>query len=222
MATKKPDPEWREELRNSAAAAEAERRKESAKLRADIREILAGYAAAADEERRKAEEARRRFDERADKLLKSTRALEKTVGNFTNGEGKILEIECVETLKASGKIGDIAIDEFRENMLVHDGIRPVAEYDIIGFNGGNVVPAEVKRTLRPEDVRKFAQERLPAFARHFPDEARGKKVRGAIIYKVAQKDAKTGDDPVQLALDSGLILLQANAKNELRHITKAA
>ncbi len=205
--------EAEEERRKHAAEAEEERRKHAAAAEARHKEV--------EEEFREMREFLRILSVEVRELRESVRLLEYTFGGFAEGEGRILEIECMAALRAARRIGKIAIDEFHHGMTVTRDNIPVAEYDIVGFNCDSIVVAEVKRRLRKSDILRFVEKQLPEFARYFPHEARGKKVRGAMIYKYAQKNGKTGNDPVQLALDSGLILLQANAKNELNHITKS-
>ena len=84
------------------------------------------------------------------------------------------------------------------------------------------MPIEVKRTLSPADVRRFAEVRVGRFEKAFPQYAAGKQTIPVIIFAMPRTgedaDGKP-EDPVQLALDLGLTVLQSVGENQLSPIT---
>ncbi len=141
-------------------------------------------------------------------------------GDIGNAEGEILEDECVAALLKAKKIGNIRLKTIHPDML---SLLHGCQFDIVAEAvGKKTVVMEVKRSLTLSAVRKFAK-RLPLFAEAFPLMALGQTVVGVIIYsrRRKQKNGK-GKDPVQEALDLGLMVVRATGKNELQQITSAA
>ncbi len=178
------------------------------------------------EERRKEAAAAAKRSKEVDKQLAEAGRIaaqtNKTVGNYTNGEGMMLEDECLAALRKVKSIGGIAIDEFFAGVRIANG-QAECEYDIVGLNPAATVVVEVKRALRPEGVRDFAERRLPQFKRVLKKYSRGKKIVGVMMFKRAltRKEVPADEEePIALALRAGLILLQLTAKNEIKQITK--
>ena len=158
-------------------------------------------------------------DKRADKALAVAEKNNEYFGNHVRNEGELLEMQCYNTLKKSREINGIKLDDF------HWGRKSAVyavEVDIIGFNGKVVMPIEVKRTLSTRDVRRFAEVRVGRFKKAFPQYAAGKQTIPVIIFAMPRTgvdaDGKP-EDPVQLALDLGLTVLQSVGKNQLSPIT---
>ena len=187
--------------------ASAKKRPQTAHDR-EMKEIRAGFA----ESWRILQETNRILEE-TNRIVKANA---RQLGGFLNGEGRKLEIECIEALEAKGEIGGIRIDSVRPWPSVIYG-KGLFEFDIALLNGKIVVVAEVKRMLYAEDV-EWLVERLPIFDKAFPEYSRGRKTRGAVIFSRADESSKR-DDPVKLALKSGLIVVQAVNKNRLQDIT---
>lgn len=164
---------------------------------------------------RQIEEAGKRFDKASAKLDNVC----KRFGDFSNAEGDIFEIECRAALEEAGELGGIRLDK------VVGSVAGYYEYDAVGINGKCVVAAEIKRTLRADDVLGFANVRLPAFADEQPKYAKGRDVFGAVIFRRAPKrklkNGKT-EDPVQIALDNGLMVVQAVGKNYRMKVVTSA
>ena len=205
---------------NSKAIAELRQANAEANAQADKR------AAEADKRAAEADKRAAELDKRADKALAaSENALKvaeknnKYIGDHSRNEGALLETECYNTLKKSREINGIKLDDF------HWGRKSAiyaVEVDIIGFNGKVVMPIEVKRTLSPADVRRFAEVRVGRFEKAFPQYAAGKQTIPVIIFAMPRSgvdaDGKL-EDPVQLALDLGLTVLQSTGENQLSPIT---
>ena len=205
---------------NSKAIAELRQANAEANAQADKR------AAQADKRAAEADKRAAELDKRADKALAaSENALKvaeknnKYIGDHSRNEGALLETECYNTLKQNREINGIKLDDF------HWGRKSAiyaVEVDIIGFNGKVVMPIEVKRTLSPADVRRFAEVRVGRFEKAFPQYAAGKQTIPVIIFAMPRSgedaDGKP-EDPVQLALDLGLTVLQSVGENQLSPIT---
>ena len=146
-------------------------------------------------------------------------ALQREVEDFTKSEGEIFEHECGSALAESGELNGVVFDEVACN-LQNRANDP--EFDLAARNGRVTLVGEAKRTLRTDDVRHFAELRLPLFSKFHPDWARGRKVVGALFFKraVASK-AKRGvppeeRDPVALARSLGLMAVRATGKSGLK------
>ena len=205
--------EKRAEERAAEAAAEAKKRAEEAEKRA---------AEAAAEEKERAQKVAEEVAEMREMQRKTDKQLAKTdkiVGNFTRGEGEILEVACVAALRARGEIGGIKLDRVYPRIK---GVVRGMEVDGIGVNGKVVIPVEVKRTLRPEHVHNIVGGRIDRFPEEFPDFAQGKdKVIGAIIFALRVKEENDKgelEDPVELALKAGLLVMQSVSANELKPV----
>ena len=199
---------------------------ENAKAIVELRKLNAETDAKAAKRAAEADKRAAELDKRADKALAaSENALKvaeknnKYIGDHSRNEGALLETECYNTLKKSREINGIKLDDF------HWGRKSAVyavEVDIIGFNGKVVMPIEVKRTLSADDVRRFAEVRVGRFKKAFPQYAAGKQTIPVIIFAMPRTgvdaDGKP-EDPVQLALDLGLTVLQSTGKNQLSPIT---
>ena len=145
-------------------------------------------------------------------------ALQREVEDFTKSEGEIFEHECGAALAAAGELDGVVFDEVACN-LQNRANDP--EFDLAARNGRVALVGEAKRTLRVDDVRHFAELRLPMFSRFHPDWARGRKVVGALFFKrAAANKAKRGAppeerDPVALAHSLGLLAVRATGKSGL-------
>ena len=186
-------------------------RAENAKLRAENKDRW-----------REHDERMREYDKRADKAL----AIAEKNSKYFGDNGKSLEAQCCNTLMKTMQINGIKLDDFhwrRKNAICYAEVGIIgAEVDIIGFNGKVVMPIEVKRTLSADDVRRFAEVRVGRFKKAFPQYAAGKQTIPVIIFAMPRTgvdaDGKP-EDPVQLALDLGLTVLQSTGKNQLSPIT---
>ena len=170
-----------------------------------------------EEDRKRAAKSREEYEQR----LARTEALvdknAKYIGTHANNEGELLEGACKVALKKMGNIGGVTLEDIQGMQSAKHGV----EVDIIGINGKVVFPVEVKRTLSPEDVRHFADVRVERFKKAY-EPAKGKEVRPVIIFGLSRpgKDADgKKEDPVQVALELGLIVMQVINENQLTPIT---
>ena len=164
----------------------------------------------------------RREDEHwARALSQRVAAMQRDVEDFVKSEGEIFEHECGAALAAAGELNGVVFDEVACN-LQNRANDP--EFDLAARNGRLTLVGEAKRTLRVDDVRHFAELRLPMFAKFHPDWTRGRKVVGALFFKravanKARRGASAAErDPVALAHSLGLLAVQATGKSGLRVI----
>ena len=170
----------------------------------------------AHEKRMKEEKQRAKENREVDRRIAT---IGDRLGGLTNAEGDIFEHECYEAVDKAKALGDVHFDFVRAN--VTNGY----EYDVVGVNKKVVVPMEAKQTLRARDVRKFAKTRLPEFAGLFPEYAKGRKVTGAMIFRRAPIETlPDGDkeDHIEVAMELGLMVVQAFGKNRLEVVTNAS
>ena len=191
-------------------------------LLAETAKLVADIGVRADKALALADKADKRADKAlavAENALKVAEKNNEYFGNHVRNEGELLEMQCYNTLKKNREINGIKLDDF------HWGRKSAiyaVEVDIIGFNGKVVMPIEVKHTLSARDVRRFAEVRVGRFKKAFPQYAAGKQTIPVIIFAMPRTgvdaDGKP-EDPVQLALDLGLTVLQSTGKNQLSPIT---
>ena len=197
------------------AAEEKKRAQKVAEEVAEIREMQRKNEVLIAENAKLIAQTDEQIAENAKQLAKT----DKIVGNFTRGEGEIMEVACVAALRARGEIGGIKLDRVYPRIK---GVVRGMEVDGIGVNGKVVIPVEVKRTLRPEHVHNIVGGRIDRFPEEFPDFAQGKdKVIGAIIFALRVKEENDKgelEDPVELALKAGLLVMQSVSANKLKPV----
>ena len=106
-------------------------------------------------------------------------------------------------------LGEMAEDLFRRNVvstLEQRGIRldslehnlkmPDAEFDLVGFNGSQVILIEVKSRLQEQDIDGLISKQIPIFRRYFNDYKDHKLMGGlaslAIDEKLEEQVEKAG------------------------------
>ena len=219
--------ELRQELRQSQQKTAEQQRKTDEQLREtaeqqrktdeQLRET-AEQQRKTDEQLRETAEQQRKTDEQLRETDKQLKKTGKQLGDFVRSTGEVLEVECLTALEKMDKIGGIKIDDFQPNAKF---IKKGMEVDIVGYNGKVVMPIEVKRTLRPGHIHKFVKERVDRFKREFASYAQGRDVHGAVVFTMRAKELNADnelEDPVKLALDAGLIVLQSISANNLKPI----
>ena len=203
----------RAEDRKRAAKERAEDRKRAAKEREEDRKRAAKERA---EDRKHAAKVREEYERRLAKTEALVDKNAKYIGTHANNEGELLEIECRVKLMKMGKLNGVTLDA-----IIHGSIHAPkyggVEVDLVGLNGKVVFPMEVKRTMSPDDVRRFADVRVERFKKAFPY-AKGREVRPVVIFG-APRSGKSKEDPVQVALELGLIVMQTIGENQLTPIT---
>ena len=144
--------------------------------------------------------------------IKETRKL---IGDHTNNEGELLETICKVALAKMGEIDGVPLDDVQGMKSDKHGV----EVDVVGVNGKVLFPVEVKRTMSPEDVRHFVEVRVERFKKAF---VKDKEVRPVIIFGLPRSGKGANgkkEDPVQVALELGLIVMQSIGENKLATIT---
>ena len=215
-------------------ASDAEHRSSNAEHRssnADLRKFIADLGVRIAEnhqsilELRKSNAELRQFiadiGERADKALAVAEKNNQYIGTHANGEAEMLEIECYNTLLKMGEINGVKLERLRLGMKDPQyGV----EIDLVGINGKATFPMEVKRTLYPEDVIRFKEVQVERFKEAYPEYALNKQVTPVIIFALRKQKNNKGkkEDPVQLALKAGMIVLQSTGENQLSPITTPA
>ena len=179
---------------------------------------------AREEDRKRADQAREKDrKESAERMAEIDRRLNKTakqIGDYSNNEGELLELECKAALLEMGKLDGVTLDDVihrRYNSSKYEGV----EVDLIGINGKVVFPIEVKRTMSAADVRRFVEVRVGRFEEAFPQYAQGKEVRPVIIYAMP-RSGEEEENPVEVALELGVIVLRSTGKNKLTLVTDAS
>ena len=158
---------------------------------------------------------------RTDEALAIAKENNRYIGAHATGEGEILEIECYNTLLKMGEINGVKLERLRLGMKDPQyGV----EIDLVGINGKVTFPMEVKRTLYPEDVLRFKEVQVERFKEAYPEYALNKQVTPVIIFALRKQKNNKGkkEDPVQLALKAGMIVLQSTGENQLSPITAPA
>ena len=208
--TKAKKPELARELSELREMyAESEKRRAAMEQRLKVLE-----EAEADRKRERAEEHDRlmaRVDRNLDKAAEF-------IGGYDNDEEESLETICRKALKKMGEIGGVPLDDIQGLY----SLKYRVGMDIIGINvnGKIFFPVEVQDTLSPDDVRRF-DVRVERFKKAY-EPAKGKEVRPVIIFGLSRpgKDADgKKEDPVQVALELGLIVMQVINENQLTPIT---
>ena len=207
--TKAKTPELARELSELREMyAESEKRRAAMEQRLSVLE-----KAEADRKRERAEEHDRlmaRVDRNPDKAAEF-------IGGYDNDEEESLETICRKALTKMGEIGGVPLDDIQGLY----SLKYRVGMDIIGINvnGKIFFPVEVQNTLTPDDVRRF-DVRVERFREVLAD---GKEVRPVIIFGLSRPGKEDADgkkeDPVQVALELGLIVMQTIGENQLTPIT---
>ncbi|MGI9338416.1 MAG: hypothetical protein ACR2P4_07910, partial [Gammaproteobacteria bacterium] len=142
--------------------------------------------------------------------------LHKIMGTETTEEGEMLEHDVAAAIVGDMSIGGVEFDEVTTNAHVH-GKHGNGEFDWIGINGKIIMVGETKRTLKRDDVRRFVFDRLELFRRsRYHILAKGKEVRGVLIYQKARKGA------VEEALKLKMMVFRAEDDKTLRPVKTLA
>ena len=198
--------------------AEAERKKAEAEREEDRKRERERDEKIAQERAKEREEDRKRDEERsakaAEEMAEIRRGIKETrklIGDHTNNEGELLETICKVALAKMGEIDGVPLDDVQGMKSDKHGV----EVDVVGVNGKVLFPVEVKRTMSPEDVRHFVEVRVERFKKAF---VKDKEVRPVIIFGLP-RSGETKEDPVEVALELGLIAMQSIGENKLATIT---
>ena len=157
---------------------------------------------------RKAEAAERKAEREAEKKRAARIDAQIETNNKQIGalsDGTVLEEDIFHALLESRTICNIPLDNVEHDVKSLRG----DQFDIVGTNGKYVVVIEIKRTLNSDDAARFAKKKKPVFEQAFASMIGKKKVLGAMIYRRANKKARTA------ALENGLLLVHSVGKKKL-------
>ena len=188
--------------------------KRTAKTAADIAEIRRADKKRADEfdlRMKKLDETQEKTSQGIDGLREAQERTNQNLGGLGEAEGRELEDDVIDALAEAEDLCGIPLEDVRPNMQSrkHD-----CQFDAVAINGKKVIVVEVKRKLLVRDVYKFIESRLPRFAEAFPNDARGKEVIGAMVYRLVNSNRKA----IEVALDKGLLVLRAGDNKKLYQV----
>ena len=152
-------------------------------------------------------EAQERTRKNVEELVEDGKRIHKAVnrasGHFDQQWGRFMEALVETGLANSLKERKIAVwrTQPRLKFIDPDDYDRRGEFDIVAYNGQEIVPTETKTTLRIKHIKYFV-ENLRDFKKFFP-EHKDKVVYGAVAYMTAIKEAE------QYAVDQGLFIIQA-------------
>ena len=184
----------------------AERKAEAAERKAEAAKRKAEREAEAAERKAEREAEREAENKRAARIDAQIEANNKQIGALN--DGTVLEEDIFHALKESRTICNIPLDNVEHDVKSLRG----DQFDIVGTNGKYVVVIEIKRTLNSDDAARFAKKKKPVFEQAFASMIGKKKVLGAMIYRRANKKARTA------ALENGLLLVHSVGKKKLHQI----
>ena len=173
------------EFRRQRAEEEAKREKRKQAFEAEREEFRRRHEAEMAEFRRQSaeEDAKRQQKFEAemadihrgfDRAQQTLNNVSRAWGVFGNNEGERVEDEFFFALDESKHIGDVRLDKILQRL------KSRYEYDLVGVNGTAVFVGEIKRKLSGDDVRRFAENRLPHFAAYFPYYATDRQIYGMV------------------------------------------
>lgn len=143
------------------------------------------------------------------------------LGGWGDNEADTFAVECGDALREKGELAGAHFDYVYMH-LRNANERDTYEYDIVGVGKKRTMVMNVREAVRAEEVYRLADECLPAFAGLFPNHAKGRKVSGAVIFRRAPLEKMpdgTTADPIAIALQKGIIPVQATGKSRLQPIT---
>ena len=160
---------------------------------------------------KKLDETQEKTSQGIDGLREAQERTNQNLGGLGEAEGRELEDDVIDALAEAEDLCGIPLEDVRPNMQSrkHD-----CQFDAVAINGKKVIVVEVKRKLLVRDVYKFIESRLPRFAEAFPNDARGKEVIGAMVYRLVNSNRKA----IEVALDKGLLVLRAGDNKKLYQV----
>ena len=197
-----------EDIKRAAEQREADRKQREADRKRDEEQRA--------KDRKRDEERSAKAAEEMAEIRQGIKETRRIIGVHTNNEGELLEAECRVALLKMGELDGVKIEAVLHGRTFHTE-HGSAEVDLVGINGKVVFPVEVKRSMSPEDVRHFAKVRVKRFRKAFPD-AKGKEVRPVVVFGLP-RSGESKEDPVEVALGLGLIVMQSIGENKLAPIT---
>jgi RNA processing factor Prp31 len=137
-------------------------------------------------------ETDRQMKENDLKAWKKLNKLGEEIGGISNNIGHHAEQYFQDILAETLTFGGIKYDEMIPN-ITYKSKKYEIEFDIALINGKSIAIIEVKNRIHPNDVRKFAEERIEIFRRFFPEFKKHKAylgIAGFSFSKAVLEEAK--------------------------------
>ena len=140
-----------------------------------------------------------------------TRNLNEASGNFNNKWGKFLESLVKGDLIALLAERNIQVDAVRSRLIAYGpDMREVGDFDLVAFNGRELVAVEVKTTLTKEKVRKSI-EQLRMFREYFPG-FRDRLIYGGVAF-LCEPETREARTAAEYAEEEGLFVILSPGGN---------
>ena len=134
------------------------------------------------EEHKKTEAAQQKTEAAQQKTESSIRELNKNLGGIGITLGGI-----TEDLFRRNVAGILEQRGIRLDSLEHNLKMPDAEFDLVGFNGSQVILIEVKSRLQVQDIDALIFKQIPTFRRYFNDYKDHKLMGGLASLAIDEK-----------------------------------
>ena len=134
------------------------------------------------EEHKKTEAAQQKTEAAQQKTESSIRELHKNLGGIGITLGGI-----TEDLFRRNVAGILEQRGIRLDSLEHNLKMPDAEFDLVGFNGSQVILIEVKSRLQVQDIDALIFKQIPTFRRYFNDYKDHKLIGGLASLAIDEK-----------------------------------
>ena len=143
----------------------------------------------------------------AEAQQETEKALKKAIGNFNDKWSQFMENLVREDLLRLMRDNKIAVHDVHSNVMAlkGDGHTRLAEYDLVAYNGDELVVVETKTTLFWKDVEVFI-DKLKRFKGYFSD-YKNHKVYGAVAYMGEARDEK--GKAAKRAEEEGLFVIKS-------------
>ena len=134
------------------------------------------------EEHKKTEAAQQKTETTQQKTEASMRELNKNLGGIGITLGGM-----TEDLFRRNVAGILEQRGIRLDSLEHNLKMPDAEFDLVGFNGSQIILIEVKSRLQVQDIDALIFKQIPSFRRYFNDYKDHKLIGGLAFLAVDEK-----------------------------------
>ena len=159
----------------------------------------------------KTEAAQQKTQKALDRLTaeheKTEKVLRKAIGSLNDRWSQFMENLIEEDLLGLMRKKGVAVKEVHSNVMAlkGDGHTRLAEYDLVAYNGDELVVVETKTTLFLKDVVDFL-DKLKKFKGYFSD-YENHKVYGAVAYMGEARDDR--NKAARYAQDKGLFVIKS-------------
>ena len=166
-----------------ASLAEEHKKTEAAQQKTEVAQQKTEAALASlVEEHKKTEAAQQKTEAAQQKTESSIRELNKNLGGIGITLGGM-----TEDLFRRNVAGILEQRGIRLDSLEHNLKMPDAEFDLVGFNGSQVILIEVKSRLQVQDIDALIFKQIPTFRRYFNDYKDHKLMGGLASLAIDEK-----------------------------------